>query len=352
MRLLWITPGFAANESDHNCIPPLQALARALARRGVELHIIALEYPFFPPSGQGHSPFGFENLKLYPCNGQNRRWLRWRTQGRAIQQALQLATPRRFDAVHSFWLGPAWILGQQLAATWNTPHWCTLMGQDVLPRNWWYLRRLRPSHAGQLVALSAFQNDCLEKSAGFRAAHTIPWGLEAEAFTGQLPAERPPDILGVGSLIPVKNWPRWLKVLHLLAQQQVPFRAELIGEGPERRRLQVLIEKYGLEKQVRLPGNLPRPEVLERMRNSRVLLHTAQYESFGMVLLEAAASGCRVVSTPVGIAPELGRCAATDPALVEELAQALLPASPAPSPLPSRFFLEEIARQYLSLYAP
>lgn len=381
MRLLWITPGFAAGEHDTNCIPPLQLLARELLRRGVDLHIIALEYPYraaayrypgpAPHFNIRHSLFdiryyflkktrGISNIEqrmsnvevgcraaVYPCDGRNRRWLRWRTLARARRFARQLFAEKPFDAIHSFWLGPAWVLGEQLSAEWQTPHITTLMGQDVLPQNR-YLRRLTAAGAERLIALTPFHDAMLEKTTGLRAAHCIPWGLAREDIPATLSAERPVDVAGVGSLIPVKNWERWLQVLKIVAGKRPGLRAELIGCGPEEKRLRALANRLGLEKQVRFAGELPRAAVMARLRESRVLLHTSRFESFGMALAEAAANGCRVVSTPVGVAPELGVCSNTDTGLAGAVLQAL--ESPLPVAQQTTLLIEQTVERYMDLY--
>ncbi len=298
MRILWITPGFAASETDHNCIPPLQLLARGLLQRGIELHIIALEYPFCD------TPYDWYGARVYPCNGQNRRLLKLRTLWRANAPPLPLEGT--VTTIHSFWLGWASFVGERLAKRYGTRHFTTLMGQDVLPQNRLFQRALNAERSARLVAVSAFQNRVLEQNTGFRAGHVIPWGVPEAEIPESLPASRPLDLLGTGSLVAVKDWEKWLEVVALVVQKKPDLRVELIGDGPEREKLEALTTRMGLAGNVRFAGSLPRPEVLVRMQQAKVLLHTAHFESFGFVLAEAAANGCRVVSTPVGIAQEVG----------------------------------------------
>lgn len=298
MRILWITPGFAASETDHNCIPPLQLLARGLLQRGIELHIIALEYPFC------HTPYDWYGARVYPCNGQNRRIIKLRTLWRANTPPFQLEGTE--TTVHSFWLGWASFVGERMARRYGIRHFTTLMGQDVLPQNRWFQRALNAERCARLVAVSAFQNRVLAQHTGFQAGHIIPWGLPGVEIPASLPASRPLDLLGAGSLVAVKDWEKWLGVVALAAQKKPDLRAELIGDGPERKKLESLTRRLGLAGNVRFAGNLPRQEALARMRQAKVLLHTAHFESFGFVLAEAAANGCRIVSTPVGIATEVG----------------------------------------------
>ena len=349
MRVLLISPGFAADAADLNCIPPLYLLARELNKHGVSLDIIALEYPFQDTPYPMRWPFdtpGQATTTVYPCNGHNRRWLRWRTYARARRQAQVLLRQNRYQAIHSFWLGPAWALGETVAARSGIPHRTTLMGQDAAAGNR-FLRRVDAEKAARLVALSPFQQDQFEQATGCRAGHCIPWGVEPATEPLPPPGERPLHVLGVGSLLPVKNWPLWLQVLRQVADAFPGLRAELIGSGPENDRLQSLIRQLDLSTQVRLAGELPRPQVLDRMRQSRVLLHTARFESFGMVLAEAAARSCAIVSTPVGYAPALGACADKAPGLAGWVRQALENnAAPAPGLAPG---LDATTAAYLQL---
>lgn len=317
-KLLFLTPGFAAHEADHNCIPPLQALVRSLQQRGAEVCIVALEYPFTD------RPYHWHGAAVYPCNGQNRLWLKPRTLWRAMTHAHELLDRHDILAIHSFWLGMAAGVGERVSLRRGVPHFTTLMGQDVLPSNRRHLGSLTDERFGRLVALSAFHNDVLEKTTRRRAAQIIHWGLSEVPPPMIPPLARPLDVLGVGSLVRVKNWSKWLQTLGLIAQSRPDLRAELIGDGPERQKLERLCQSLGLSEQVHFAGNLPRPEVLRRMTEARVLLHTADFESFGFVFPEAVRAGCRLVSTPVGIAPEMGAvCGSTEAKLATLILTAL-----------------------------
>ena len=342
--LLLLTPGFAAHEDDHSCIPPVQLFARELLARGVSLHIVALEYPYTA------QPYSWNGALVYPCNGQNRRWLKPRTAWRANTFCHQILQKTDCAAIHSFWLGLSAVVGERVSRQRQLPHLTTLMGQDVLPNNRRYLRALTPARCKQLVALSAFHAEAFQKSTGLQAGHIIPWGIgDEQALLGGQPPSAELDVLGVGSLVRVKNWEKWLRVVAQVAQTQPSLRAELIGEGPERGHLEAFARQLGLIKHLHFTGALPRPEVLRRMQSSKVLLHAADFESFGYVLAEAADMGCQVVSTPVGIAPEMGvAVGGTEAALAAQTIRFLKnPAWVAPV---KRFTMRQTTEQYLHLY--
>jgi glycosyltransferase involved in cell wall biosynthesis len=74
----------------------------------------------------------------------------------------------------------------------------------------------------------------------------------------------------------------------------------LLGDGPERSRLEALIKKLGLEKKVTLLGRLPRAETLGWLANSDVLIHPSLHDSGGWVCLEAMAAGKPVICLDLG----------------------------------------------------
>ena len=342
MRLIILTPGFAADEHDANCIPPLQLLALELLGKGVDLQIVALEYPFRSERYRWH------NATVFPCNGQNRRWLKPRTLLRAARFCDGIVAENKADAIHSFWLGWASRTGEKVSKRYDMPHVTTLMGQDVLPANGFFLRSLTAERCSRIVALSSFQNGVLEKTGGCRAAHVIPWGVPEREIPALLSSERPLDVLGVGSLVAVKNWEKWLRTLALAARENPGIRAELLGDGPERRRLQALAGASGLSETVHFAGNLPRARVLACMREAKVLLHTADFESFGYALAEAAMNGCRIVGTPVGVARELGVTAENEGKLADLLLKEI--GQPVKNQPFVPFHIKDTADAYMRLY--
>jgi glycosyltransferase involved in cell wall biosynthesis len=331
-NVLWITPGFPSHDEDWNCLPVLQLLAHALTARGVALRIVALSYPH-----RTHR-YTWHGIPVQPCGGRTgsiARFWHWR---KAVHHARNWHNENPFDAVHSFWLGPAWVRGKKLAAQWGVPHVCTMMGQDVLPQNR-YRHLLSQNDARNLVALSPFHSDRFKTTTGFDAGHVIPWGVE--------PPEAAPvtmrdiDVLGAGSLTTLKNWDLWLDTVALAAKNKPGLKAVLCGDGPEKTRLQQ--RAAAMETPVVFLGDVPRPDLLALMRRSRTFLHTSTFESFGMVLAEAASRGCRLVSTPTGLAPGMAQCAETAEALVE-----LLFNDAAPKPFTRT--VDDVAGAYLHLY--
>jgi glycosyltransferase involved in cell wall biosynthesis len=114
-----------------------------------------------------------------------------------------------------------------------------------------------------------------------------------------------PIVLGVGSLIERKDFPT---LIHAFAHLTRGRRARLVvlGEGPERPRLERLIGELGLGAIVSLPGFATNP--LAYMAKADVLALSSRVEGLPTVIVEALACGAPIVATncPHGPAELLG----------------------------------------------
>lgn len=74
----------------------------------------------------------------------------------------------------------------------------------------------------------------------------------------------------------------------------------IVGDGPELDNLKHLAQVYGVEKQVKFWGRLPRENTLEKLAESHVLVHPSLHDSGGWVCIEAMASGRPVICLDLG----------------------------------------------------
>ena len=164
----------------------------------------------------------------------------------------------------------------------------------------------------------------------------------------------PPVILGVGRLAQQKDFATLLRAFAAVRSRQ-PARLLILGDGPERGRLERLAESLGLESEVSFPGYVRNPYPF--MARAGLLASASLWEGLGMVLIMALACGCPVVSTdcPAGPAEVLeggryGRLTPVgDPAALAEAILATLREPPARAPLRARgrwFTVERAVREY------
>jgi glycosyltransferase involved in cell wall biosynthesis len=79
-----------------------------------------------------------------------------------------------------------------------------------------------------------------------------------------------------------------------LRARGLDFEIHLLGDGETRPNVEASVRHAGLEDRVLLHGNVD--DVEKWMSDSHIYLHTAWYEPFGLVLLEAMAAGLPCVT--------------------------------------------------------
>ncbi|MCW3090199.1 MAG: glycosyltransferase [Ferruginibacter sp.] len=288
--LIILSPGFAANEADTTCLTAQQNFVKAINETHPTLRIIVLsfQYPFV------RSVYIWNGNTVVAFNGRNKgklsRLLLWQ---KVWQYLKGLHRQNNVVGLLSFWCGECALLGKYFGTKYNLPHFCWLLGQDAKPSNH-YVRYIRPS-ANQLVALSDFLQDQFYKNFGIRPNHVIPNGIDPKQFQHSS-FDRRIDVLGVGSLIPLKQYDVFIEVISRLKMNFPGIRAVICGKGPQEEHLRLMIGQFSLQDNISLYGEMAHAEILALMQQSKLLLHPSSYEGFSTVCLEALYAGCQVIS--------------------------------------------------------
>lgn len=124
------------------------------------------------------------------------------------------------------------------------------------------------------------------------------------------PAARAPapqqDVLFVGRMVANKGLERIVDALALLRERGLPHSALFVGRGPLRASVQRRAERRGLAQAVRFIDWVETPaDLAEIYRRSRLTVCASTCEGGPRVTVESMACGTPVVSTPVGVMPEL-----------------------------------------------
>jgi glycosyltransferase involved in cell wall biosynthesis len=168
-----------------------------------------------------------------------------------------------------------------------------------------------------------------------------------------------PVVLGVGSLSPLKDFATLIRAFAIVRSRRV-CRLVILGEGPERERLQAAARHAGVADDVLMPGFVKNP--FAWMRHAAVVVSSSVTEGCPNALMQALALGKSIVSTSaVGGSAEIlenGRWGRLVP--VEHpgaMAVAIEESLDAPTVASIRdraaeFSLERIARDYLEVLFP
>lgn len=125
----------------------------------------------------------------------------------------------------------------------------------------------------------------------------IPNGVDLGAFNSvKMKKSRKPRIIYVGRLINYKHVDDLLK-----AFSELDLDAELwvVGDGPERGKLEQLAKELGVEDKVSFTGFIDERRKLELLKSSWALVLPSSTEGFGIVVVEAWASRTAVVVSDI-----------------------------------------------------
>jgi glycosyltransferase involved in cell wall biosynthesis len=172
-----------------------------------------------------------------------------------------------------------------------------------------------------------------------------------ESLTG-----RSDVVLAVGRLAPEKEFLSLIRAFEKLLRPAAQL--IILGEGPDRPKLEAEVARLKLQERVSLPGYVPEPWPYYEQAKCFVL--TSSYESFGNVIVEALAYGLPVISTNCSGPQEIldnGQFGTLVPvgdvnAIAAALENALEnPGDPRPrQERAARFAAHEIAEQYEALF--
>jgi glycosyltransferase involved in cell wall biosynthesis len=112
-------------------------------------------------------------------------------------------------------------------------------------------------------------------------------------------------IVSVGRLSPEKAQVGLLEACAKLVEEGLDIELEIVGEGPERGRLEERIRRLGLGDRCKLVGALPETEVFRRVEGADVFALSSLIEGLPVSLMEAMALGVPVVAPRLTGIPEL-----------------------------------------------
>lgn len=139
--------------------------------------------------------------------------------------------------------------------------------------------------------------------------HLCYHGIDLHRFqAGPRPSEG--YLLSVGNLDPAKGFDLMIRAVALLRERGKNSTYRIVGEGPERKRLEGLICELGLGERVRLSGELRSEALVDAYHRASVfvapsrILPSGGRDGLPNVILEAMACGIPVVGTNVAGIPE------------------------------------------------
>lgn len=146
--------------------------------------------------------------------------------------------------------------------------------------------------ARSVICVSEKVRNQVIEGAGNRVNTTVLYnGVDPQMFSRPDGEPEAPTILSVGNLIPVKGHELLLRAFAAIQNQFPGLSLEIIGDGPQRTRLQQLANEKGIANKVNFRGRQSRQQVVDAMRRATIFALPSRYEGLGCVYLEAMSAG-------------------------------------------------------------
>ena len=283
---------------------------------GKEIHIITADVPGAREHDADH-PNSVHRLNLRRVP-----WLRPESLGMYLKffgKALWLALTNRFDAIHAGRALPEGLVAWLVARLTFRPVVIYAHGEELTgwgKGNKYRAMRFALRHADKVIANSDFTRGTL---IGMGVApdriELIHPGVDIERFRPGLPFQDLRDSLGlqpgamlvlsVGRLSRRKGFDTVIRAMPTLRAQGLDVHYAIIGIGEDEAYLKSLVRDQSLEAHVHMLGHVPMAD-LPRWYNACDLFVLANREiagdteGFGMVFIEAAASGKTAIAGRAG----------------------------------------------------
>ncbi len=245
--------------------------------------------------------------------------------------AATLRTLRRrfkFDLIHAHYAVPAGDAVRRAAP--RVPLLISVHGHDVYGEHAGQRNvRAALAHARLVLANSAgTAQRCA--AAGARSTRVVHLGAELPAAL--TPSPSPPMLASVGNLVPRKRHVDVISALALLRERHPDLRYVIVGDGPERERLERHAAEVGVRRRVEFRGRLAHEQATAVARAATLFVLPSLEEAFGVAYIEAMAGavpaiGCRGEAGPEEIAAAGGGIAlvpSCDPTALADRIGALL----------------------------
>lgn len=205
------------------------------------------------------------------------------------------------DVIHAHTLGTDSALGAWFKKKLHCPLVVTTHGSDSSVRiEQGRVAELRPlcDGADHIVAVSSALAEKL-KTCGTKTPITVILnGFRVQALSTPSPEDRVPcSIVQVAHLIKQKHFDTTLHAFAQLKRDYPTACFTIIGQGGEREALKSLAEDLGVSGSVRFMGQMPNEDVMSEMAKAQFFCMPSVREGFGIVYLEAMASGCITIGT-------------------------------------------------------
>ena len=221
-----------------------------------------------------------------------------------------------FDVIHShYWLSG--LVAKNISDKFKIPFIFTSHSLGVFLEGYNNERadceKIIMTAANFVTTSSNYENSLISESYKIdkKKIKLIKPGVDENLFSPDPSLSRENIFLSIGRIQKQKRQLEAIEFLNTFREIENDFKCYFIG-GPSGTsgddyflELKEIVKELNLESHVEFLGNLPQSKIRELLNRSKLLIHTSQYETFGLVAIEAHSVGVPVVSINQGSFKEI-----------------------------------------------
>ena len=223
---------------------------------------------------------------------------------------------KSFDVIHAhYWLSG--LVAKHISNEFNIPFVFTAHSLGVFLDGYNKERvdceKLIMTSSNYITASSNFEQNLISESYQIdkNKIKKITPGIDRSLFAPDLSANRKNIFLSIGRIQQQKGQRVTIDFLNNFRKVENDFVCYFIGGPSGNSGKEYLVElkeqvvELNLENHVKFLENLPQTKIKELLNESKLLIHSSQFETFGLVAIEANSMGVPVLSTNSGSFPEI-----------------------------------------------
>ena len=221
-----------------------------------------------------------------------------------------------FDVIHShYWLSG--LVAKDISGKFNIPYIFTSHSLGVVLEGYNNERtdceKIVMTSSNFVTASTNYENILLSESYKIdkKKIKLIKPGVDENLFSPDPNLSKENIFLSIGRIQKQKRQLEAIEFLSSFREINNDFKCYFIG-GPSGNsgddyfvELKEIVKDLDLESHIEFLGNLPQSKIRELLNRSKLLIHTSEYETFGLVAIEAHSVGVPVISINQGSLKEI-----------------------------------------------
>ncbi len=230
-----------------------------------------------------------------------------------LEEVLDL---KQFDVIHShYWMSG--LIAKDISNKYNIPYIFTSHSLGVFLEGYNKERadceKIVMSSSQFVTASTEYEETLISESyqVDKQKIKQIKPGVDYELFSPDQSIARENIFLSIGRIQQQKGQLETLRFLNSFREIESDFKCYFVG-GPSGSsgeeyllELKENVKNFSLESHVEFLGNLPQVDIRNLLNKAKLLIHTSQYETFGLVAIEANSMGVPVITTNNGSMQEI-----------------------------------------------